>query len=297
MKKKNNDKPLIGFIGTGFIGKNYADCFEERGYKVIRYSLDPKYVDNKNKIKKCDIVFIAVPTPTTPKGVDFSILENVITKATKPGQIIVIKSTMQVGKTEELQQKFNTRYLFHSPEFLTEKTAKYDAMNPDRNIVGYTSKSRKFATRVISVLPSAPYEEIVPVKEAEMIKYAGNVWFFFKVLCMNMVYDIAIANGLNYDIVKNGIAADKRVGRTHLEVSHQGGRGAGGHCFIKDFEAFRDMYISSVKNTYSEQSKEMLKSMSILNRALLHSTKKDIDLLVGVFGNKYLETDIFDKPV
>ena len=61
-----NTKEKIGFIGQGFIGKNYADDFERRGFEVIRYALEEPYRANKEKIRECDIVFIAVPTPTTP---------------------------------------------------------------------------------------------------------------------------------------------------------------------------------------------------------------------------------------
>ena len=74
MTSLSNTKPLIGFIGQGFIGKNYADDFEQRNYKVVRYALEGTYAGNKDRIKECDIVFIAVPTPTTPEGFDLSIV-------------------------------------------------------------------------------------------------------------------------------------------------------------------------------------------------------------------------------
>ena len=64
----------IGFVGQGWIGKHYADNFEARGYMVVRYALEEPYVKNKEKIKECGIVFIAVPTPTSPKGFDASIV-------------------------------------------------------------------------------------------------------------------------------------------------------------------------------------------------------------------------------
>ena len=70
--------PKIGFIGQGWIGKNYADNFEQRGFEVARYGLEAEYNGNKEKIKNCDIVFIAVPTPTTPEGFDCGILKQVI---------------------------------------------------------------------------------------------------------------------------------------------------------------------------------------------------------------------------
>jgi UDP-N-acetyl-D-mannosaminuronate dehydrogenase len=90
---KKNGKPTIGFIGQGYIGKNYADDYEERGYKVTRYSLEPAYVHNKDAIRDCDIVFVAVWTPTTPKGFDVSVVESVL-PLVKKGGIVVLKSTV-----------------------------------------------------------------------------------------------------------------------------------------------------------------------------------------------------------
>src|SRR6266576_4605352 len=96
------DKPKIGFIGQGFVGKNLADDFAERGYETVRYALEPEYVGNKDRVKEADIVFVAVPTPTRPDGFDFSILRNEI-KLVGKGKIVVIKSTIVPGTTEILQ--------------------------------------------------------------------------------------------------------------------------------------------------------------------------------------------------
>ena len=95
---------IIGFIGQGWIGKNYADDFEKRGYETVRYSLEKPYVDNKEKIKDCDLVFIAVPTPTTPTGFDDSILRQTV-KLVGKGKIAVIKSTVLPGTTESIQRE------------------------------------------------------------------------------------------------------------------------------------------------------------------------------------------------
>ena len=95
-KKKispKNKKPLIGFIGQGFVGKAYADDFENRGFKNVRYALEEPYRNNKDLIKDCDIVFIAVPTPTTEKGFDDSIIRGAV-KLVGKGKIAVIKSTI-----------------------------------------------------------------------------------------------------------------------------------------------------------------------------------------------------------
>ncbi len=64
--EKKNKK--IGFIGQGWIGKNYADDFEKRGFEVVRYAQEEPYIKNKEAIADCDIVFIAVPTPSTPEA-------------------------------------------------------------------------------------------------------------------------------------------------------------------------------------------------------------------------------------
>ena len=85
------NSPKIGFIGQGWIGKNYADDFEKRGFKTVRFAMEEPYKNNSDKIADCDMVFIAVPTPSTPNGFDPSILKSVI-KYIGKGKIAVIKS-------------------------------------------------------------------------------------------------------------------------------------------------------------------------------------------------------------
>ena len=284
MPKKDSKKPIIGFIGQGFIGKNYADDFEKRGYEVIRYALESDYVINKDKIKDCDIVFIAVPTPSTPKGFDDSILRKVI-KLVGKKKIAVIKSTMVPGKTESIQKENPDIFVFHSPEFLTEKTATYDAAHPTRNIVGIPVENaiyKKKAGLILSTLPKAPYQNICSSREAELTKYGGNCWFYFKVIYMNMLYDLADRLGCDYSIIRDGMAADPRIGGTHLDPVHQGGRGAGGHCFIKDFAAFSDFYDKLIGDF---EGREVLKSLTEKNIKLLVESGKDLDLLRGVYGD------------
>src|ERR1700733_13548909 len=131
----NGKKPRIGFIGQGWIGRAYADNFEERGYDVVRYSLEKPWVKNKDKIKECDIVFIAVWTPTTPEGFDPSIIESVL-PLVGAGKVVVIKSTVLPGTTNALQKKFPDLVIFYSPEFLSVATAAQDAQHPFSNIIG-----------------------------------------------------------------------------------------------------------------------------------------------------------------
>ena len=284
---QNGNKPLLGFCGQGFVGSNMADDFETRGYKVIRYSLDKEYLKNKNKIKTADIVFFAVPTPTTPNGFDDSILEKVLSLVGK-GKIAVIKSTIIPGTTEKFQKKFKDIIILHSPEFLTEKTAKYDAKFPDRNIVGYLPSKRgseASAYKVLDILPNAPYRAVMRAQEAEMVKYGNNCWFYFKVVYMNILYEICQSKKIDFEIVKKAMSFDPRIGHTHLDVVHQGGRGAGGGCLIKDLSAFSILY----DEANDVRGKMVLLEIQAKNIQLLIDSGKDIGLLSGVYGDKLID--------
>ena len=107
---KHMTRERIGCIGQGWIGKNYADDFERRGFAVVRYALEEPYAGNKERIAECDIVFIAVPTPSTPKGFDDSIVRAAI-ELTRDDATIVIKSTIVPGTTESIQEQFPTRFV------------------------------------------------------------------------------------------------------------------------------------------------------------------------------------------
>ncbi|MSU54981.1 MAG: hypothetical protein EXS46_00395 [Candidatus Taylorbacteria bacterium] len=286
--KNTKAKPLIGFIGQGFVGKAYADEFESRGFKTVRYALEEPYRGNKDKIKECDFVFIAVPTPSTPKGFDDSIIRSAM-KLVDAGKVAIIKSTILPGTTASIQKDNPNIFVFHSPEFLTEVTALYDAGHPNRNIVGIPKRSKDFekkAQEVLAILPEAPFEIVTGAEEAELIKYGGNCWFYFKVIFINMLYDVASKKSIDWGTVRDVMAADPRIGRTHLDPVHKSGRGAGGHCFIKDFAAFENMY----KNTIGDfAGNKVLEALRDKNIDLLLSSNKDLDLLSGVYGESLIK--------
>lgn len=276
----------IGFIGQGWIGKNYADDFERRGYEVVRFSLEAPFVDNRDKIGECDIVFIAVPTPTTPSGFDDSILRDVI-KLVGHKKIAVIKSTVLPGTTLSIQNENPDIMVLHSPEFLTESTASFDASNPKRNIIGIPIDSEEYkqaAGKVSEVLPNAPYNKICSAVDAEIVKYGRNISGFFRVIFSNILFDLTNKVGGDWLEIREMMAADPDTGPTYLNPVHKNGRGAGGHCFIKDFSAFVDIYESKVPE--DEKGIEVLKSLEEKNKDLLISTGKDLDLLDGVYGIK-----------
>jgi len=275
----------IGFIGQGWIGKHYADEFESRMYDVVRYSLEEPYIHNKHLIPTCDVVFIAVPTPTTKVGFDESIVREALTLVGK-GKIAVIKSTLLPGITEKLQDEFPNIYVLHSPEFLVEATAAEDAAKPKRNIVGIpkdTPEFRQKAVSILRILPEAPYQKVMRSRDAEMVKYAGNCFLYTKVMFMNILYDMAEHTGCDWKSLREALINDPRIGESHTQPVHSSGRGAGGHCLIKDFEAFRRMYKDIVPETYGD---EVMLAMTRLNLHLLTETNKDIDLLKGVYGEE-----------
>jgi UDPglucose 6-dehydrogenase len=275
---------FIGFIGQGWIGKNYADDFEERGYQVVRYSLEEPYLQNKKKISECDIVFIAVPTPTTPDGFDNSIVGSAVRLIGK-NKIAVIKSTILPGTTELIQSENPDIFLFHSPEFLSVSNAYEDSRHPQRNIVGMPVDNEEYrikAKEVLAVLPQADFELVTSAKEAELFKYLRNCFFYTKVVYMNMVYDLAKNLGCKWEVLRDIMSNDPWIGSMHIDPIHKTGRGAGGECFIKDYSALAKFYKENVKDFSGD---EIFSANQKKNIELLIDSQKDLDLLKGVYGD------------
>ncbi len=286
----------IGFIGQGWIGKNYADNFEERGFDIVRYSAEISHAKNKELIKDCDIVFIAVPTPSTPEGFDDSIVRETI-KVVGRGKIAVIKSTVLPGATASIQKENPSIFVLHSPEFLREASAREDVDHPDSNIVGIPvddPRWRKAAEKVLEVLPDAPYKKICRSEESELAKYGRNLFLYWKVIFTNLFYDVARYHKIDWSVVAENIGADPRIGMSHMQpIHHQKhlggtpGRGAGGHCFIKDFAAFEQHYRRVVGNPFGV---EVLEALREKNLHLLLTSGKDLDLLESVYGDLIQDT-------
>lgn len=286
----------IGFVGQGFVGKNHADDFERRGYKVIRYSLEENFINNGHLIKDCDIVFIATPTPTTPQGFEYETVRQSVSKV-GPGKIAVIKSTILLGTTELIQKDNPDKIVLHAPEFLSEVSASRDAAFPTRNIIGIpekTTKHKRAARLLLSILPHAPYNKICMSKEAELIKYGRNTLGYARIVFANILYEIANSIRADWKVVQEAMSADPENGPTYMSPIHKSGRGAGGHCFIKDFAALRQFF--EKHNLEDRDSLQVLLALEKKNIQLLKKTGKDLDLLNGVYGtllSKYFIPNTF----
>ncbi|USN91827.1 MAG: hypothetical protein H6782_03055 [Candidatus Nomurabacteria bacterium] len=274
----------IGCIGQGFVGKNTADNFEHRGFEVVRYALEPEYKGNAKKIVECDVVFIGVPTPTTPKGFDYSIVESVL-KLVPDGGVAVIKSTLLPGTTAKLQDLYPNKIVLFSPEFLCEKTAAYDVANPMMNVIGLSYDSaghRKAAEAIMKILPKSDHNFIVSAQAAELFKYAHNLNGYFRVILANLLLEVGEKTDVNWADVKTMMDSDIMMSPYYNTPVHKGGRGAGGSCFIKDMAAFRHLYEEKIKD--DPLGLEVLKMLEKKNLELLSKTNKDQALVSGVYG-------------
>jgi len=233
----NNKIEKIGIVGVGMVGGSLLEYFKKQGREHYLYDKGKNF-GSMEDINKADIIFICVPTPFNKEkqSFDLTYVEESCNNISGD-KIIVIKSTVLPGTTQKLQEKYlQYRFLFN-PEFLTEITAEQDMNYPDRQIIGYTKQSYTIAKDIMDLLPLAPFERIIPSTEAEMVKYFGNNWFSVKVIFANQMYDLCKKLGLDYDIVMESAAADKRIGRSHLNVMHKDYRGYGGKCLPKDIRA------------------------------------------------------------
>jgi nucleotide sugar dehydrogenase len=238
----------IGIIGRGFVGTAVEYGFSAQtgcNAELRSYDKDPTKSINsiEETVNKSDIIFVSVPTPSNPDGsMHLGILEsalNDINNVNNGNSIILIRSTVTPGTTRKLQEKFNKLRLVFNPEFLTERSAKFDFINQSRFILGGEPEY----TKEVAELYRWRFGESVPCIEtnfetAEMIKYMNNCFFATKVSFMNEMKLVADRCNVDWDMAVEGFVRDGRIGHTHLNVpGPDGKRGFGGSCFPKDIQA------------------------------------------------------------
>lgn len=242
----------IGIIGNGFVGSAMS-CGLRDAHKIFVYDINPDRSSHtlQDTVNTCDVIFICVPTPSRSDGsIDLSVIENTIKSIShiRTDKLISIKSTVIPGTCDAMADAYNVR-IVSNPEFLTERIAQQDFMNPRAVIIGGATKDcsivedvyrevyEPLQTSEVGGINHVQYI-ITGAKEAEMIKYVTNCFFASKVALMNQFYSMCEVAGIDYNEVISGVMADGRIFPMHIDVpGHDGKRGFGGHCFPKDINA------------------------------------------------------------
>ena len=243
----DNDEDKLKKLKNGII-----PIYEPGLDDLIKFNVGEKRLsfssDLANAVKESLICFIAVGTPQGEDGsADMKYVYTVaeqIGKALNGYKVIVDKSTVPVGTAEKVTEiirsnakdEFKNEFdVVSNPEFLKQGAAVEDSLKPDRIVIGSNSER---ATKIMYELYSAFLRTGNPVitmdvKSAEMTKYAANSFLAVKISYINEIANICEKVGANVDMVRLGMAADRRIGSQFLFP----GLGYGGSCFPKDVKA------------------------------------------------------------
>ncbi len=238
----------IGIIGKGFVGSAVQHGFSPNtgcDAEVRVYDKDPAKSQHslKDVLDNSDFLFLSLPTPSNLDGsINLDIVDDVlndINKLNKRNNIILLRSTMIPGSTRKFQEKYPKLSLVFNPEFLTERSAKFDFINQSRFIIG---GNPKHVTKVADMYRWR-FGKSIPVIEtnyetAELIKYMNNCFLATKVSFMNEMKLVSDSCGADWELAVEGFIRDGRIGHSHLNVpGHDGKLGFGGSCFPKDIQA------------------------------------------------------------
>jgi len=254
MKKKPhkdvvNKVPSILLIGYGWVGQFIGQYFPQADYveetNIVRRVKDNRKVTAKKHYR---FAFISVPTPMLPSGrCDTSIVKAVVKKWAKRVDYFCLKSTVEIGTTDYLAKKYGVKICM-SPEYLGE-TVGHLLTEPRRDtfiiLGGKPTVTKVFAE--LWTLATNSYTKIyqVSAKTAELCKLMENSFLATKVIFVNEFFDLAEAEGIDYNVLREVWLADPRISRSHTYVFRHN-RGLSGKCLPKDLNNLA--YYFRVKN-------------------------------------------------